>query len=268
MSDDLAVLHHSAKSDDARALAAATNRRLKARGLDSFTVPEKPVVSKELLVAVRKAAWALGALSSTYESVTDTGNISVGVQRMIRNPGKRTDRQKKLGEARMSAMRADRKKRAKAAAATKGKRAAIVKAAQHAAANYRRNPGGYHYLAGGVANLVYLEPSPSSWRSDCSQFVGSVYADVGLPSPANVEHKYASTYSIVKCPQARITDNPRPGDLGMYGSRSGPLASRSTHHVEVYCQEPGQEFIGHGSPPIDSITPGRPDFYVTFDFLD
>jgi hypothetical protein len=48
----------------------------------------------------------------------------------------------------------------------------------------------------------------------------------------------------------------------MYGVHGG-----ATHHVELYCGAPGQEFIGHGSPPIDSATPGRPDYYLTFDFL-
>jgi hypothetical protein len=52
------------------------------------------------------------------------------------------------------------------------------------------------------------------------------------------------------------TDTPVPGDFGMYGSRTAP------HHVEPYCALPGREFIGHGSPPIDSLTPGRPDFYL------
>jgi hypothetical protein len=52
------------------------------------------------------------------------------------------------------------------------------------------------------------------------------------------------------------TDTPVPGDFGMYGSRTAP------HHVETYCALPGREFIGHGSPPIDSLTPGRPDFYL------
>jgi hypothetical protein len=90
--------------------------------------------------------------------------------------------------------------------------------------------------------------------------VASVYKKAGLPSPANVAHEWASTYSMVK--KGRVTHSPRPGDLGMYGSLAAP------HHVELYCGEPGQEFIGHGSPPIDSRTPGRPDYYLTYDFLD
>jgi hypothetical protein len=69
------------------------------------------------LEAVRKAAWSLGALSGTYEAITSVGVISIGVQRLIRNPGKRTDAQKTRGRTRISQLRAQQAKRAKAAAA-------------------------------------------------------------------------------------------------------------------------------------------------------
>lgn len=265
---DLQVLHHASKSESCRQLQAATNRRLRSRGLGSMCVKENGVLTIDTLRAVRKAAWALGALKSTYDEITETRAVAVGVQRMIRNPGKRNAAQMQRGKVRVSQMRADRKRREQQAKTAGTKRKRAVQCAMHAAANYRHNAGSYHYLAGGIANLIYLQPSPHNYRSDCSQFVASVYKDAGLPSPANVPHQWASTYSIVKCPSARITTNPKPGDLGMYGARSGPLASRYTHHVEMYCGEPGAEFVGHGSPPIDSLTPGRPDFYVTFDFLD
>lgn len=136
----------------------------------------------------------------------------------------------------------------------------IVAEAQKAAANYRKNPGAYHYLAGGIANTLYLTPSPRNYRSDCSQFVAAVYKGAGAASPAApLGWEWASTYSIVKSPHARVTTKPQPGDLGMYGSRTAP------HHVELVV--PGG-FIGHGSPPIDGLTPGLPSFYLTFDFLD
>ena len=101
---------------------------------------------------------------------------------------------------------------------------------------------------------------PSDWRSDCSQFVAAVYKEAGLPSPATVAHEFAATSNID--PKGRVTTSPRPGDLAMYGTHGG-----FTHHVELYCGAPGQEFIGHGSAPIDSATPGRPDYYLTYDFL-
>jgi len=144
-----------------------------------------------------------------------------------------------------------------------GARGEIVRWALEAAQNYRVRPSAYHYLAGGIANTIFLEPSPPTYRSDCSQFAASVYKKAGLPSPANVAHELASTFSMVKCPRGRVvTGHPRPGDLGMYGSREAP------HHVEIYIGKPGAEFIGHGSPPIDSLTPGLPSYYLTYDFLD
>lgn len=100
------------RSDAARALQAATNRRLRARGLAALAVEENGVVDARTLEAVRKTAWALGALVETYESITRDGVIPIGVQRMIRNPGRRTDQQKSRGKARMSRLRTHRKRRA------------------------------------------------------------------------------------------------------------------------------------------------------------
>ncbi len=107
------VLHHGDKGDLARSLQAACNRRLASRGLEALAVTENGIVNAKTLTAVRKAAWALGARQETYEAITDDGVISIGVQRMIRNPGRRTDAQKSRGKARMSRMRAQRKEQAK-----------------------------------------------------------------------------------------------------------------------------------------------------------
>ncbi|MDX6720432.1 MAG: hypothetical protein QOJ63_2686 [Solirubrobacteraceae bacterium] len=102
-------LHRGGRSEAARALQAATNRRLRARDLATLTVPENGVVDAVTLSAVRRAAWALGARSETYEAITRDGEISVGVQQMIRNPGRRTQEQVSRGKARMSRLRAQRK---------------------------------------------------------------------------------------------------------------------------------------------------------------
>jgi hypothetical protein len=252
------VLHRGARSEAARILQASTNRRLRARHLGAHVVEEDGVIGRHTMAAVTTAAWALGARPETVATL-DRGEIPVGIQRMIRNPGRRTDEQKRRARKRVAHMLSERAKREAAAAAMGTARKRVVKLAQQAAANYRRNPGAYHYLAAGRPNLVCMRPTPRDWRSDCSQFAAAIYKAANLPSPANVDHQWASTYSMVK--QGRVTTHPRPGDLGMYGSRSAP------HHVEVFCGEPGQEFIGHGSAPIDSLTPGRPDFYLTYDFL-
>jgi hypothetical protein len=107
------VLNQGDRGELARALQSACNRRLESRGLAALAVTENGVVDAKTLTAVRKAAWALGARKETYEAITDDGVISIGVQRMIRNPGRRTDAQKSSGRARMSRLRAQRKEQAK-----------------------------------------------------------------------------------------------------------------------------------------------------------
>jgi hypothetical protein len=105
-------LERGGRSEAARALQAATNRRLRARDLATLAIPENGVVDAVTLAAVRRIAWALGARSETYEAITRDGEISVGVQQMIRNPGRRTQEQLSRGKARMSRLRAERKRRA------------------------------------------------------------------------------------------------------------------------------------------------------------
>lgn len=242
--------------DDVRAFQSAMNRRLRARDLGGFAVKEDGQVGARTLRSARKAAWALGALSSTYEAIPAHG-IPVGVVRMVRNPGRRTRDQLGRAEARMSHLRALRaKRRAEAKRASSG-RLVVVRKCLQAAENYRRNPGAYHYLAGGRANLVYLEPTPRDWRSDCSQFASSVQHDAGLPDLGPNGPLWVNT--VIMAAHLERTDHPLPGDFGMYGS------PRMPHHVEVYLGAaggPGHEFVGHGSPPIDSLTPGRPDYYL------
>ena len=143
---ELQVLHRGARSEAARALQAATNRRLRSRQLDAHVVEEDGVVGRKTLAAVTTAAWALGARRETLATL-DHGEIAVGVQRMIRNPGLRTDEQKLLGKKRVANMLRERAEREAAAAAMAGARKRIVRLAQQAAANYRRTPGAYHYLA-------------------------------------------------------------------------------------------------------------------------
>jgi cell wall-associated NlpC family hydrolase len=140
------------------------------------------------------------------------------------------------------------------AALTTGPRDKIVAVAQQAKANYDRNPGAYHYLAGGVPNTTILAPTPRNYRSDCSQFAVNVYRLAGVPCPGSGTYLYSNTISIEQ--GGRIVARPQPGDLGMYGARG------RTHHVEVYIG--GGKFIGHGTARIDSLTPGQPSFYLSF----
>jgi hypothetical protein len=107
------MLRQGARSDAVRALQIATNRRLRSRDLDALVVAEDGVLGARTLEAVRKVAWALGARSETYDAITRDGEIPVGVQRMIRNPGRRSDEQKSRGRGRIARMRKEREEQAK-----------------------------------------------------------------------------------------------------------------------------------------------------------
>ncbi len=107
---ELDVLHVGGKSDQCRALAAATNRRLRSRGLGDHVVDEGDgpmALSHEILEAVVTCAWALGAAPGTLSKMERAKEVPVGVARMIRNPGLRTDEQKQRGRKRIARMRAD-----------------------------------------------------------------------------------------------------------------------------------------------------------------
>lgn len=254
------VLHRGGDSEQARKLQAATNRRLKSRGLAGYAVEEDGHVGAKTMLAVRKAAWSLGAMQTTLDKMTKSGAIPVGVQSMIMNPGRRNDGQRERGKKRVADMRKRRKAQhadglAAGSASGSSDRRAVCAAAEKAAANYRKNPGAYHYLAGGIANTVIMAPTPRSYRSDCSQFAVNCYRHAGVKCPGTGTYLYSNTDSISR--GGKIVRVPQPGDLGLYGSARG-----RTHHVEVYVG--GGRFIGHGSPPIDSMTPGQPDFYLSF----
>lgn len=255
-----AVLHQGAKSDQARRLAIAMNDRFEQRSLADRKVHvfEGPMtLTADLHAAAITCAWALGAADTTIARMRREKIVPAGVNRMIRSPGSRNDTQRALGARRIANMRAQRKRREREASQVSSKRRAVCDAAKRAAANYRKNPGAYHYLAGGVPNIVIMRPTPSHWRSDCSQFGVNCYREAGVENcPGSGTFMFSNTISVEN--GGRVTQSPRPGDFGMYGSHG------RTHHMEVYIGEVGCEFIGHGTQRIDSTTPGRPDFYLSF----
>lgn len=257
------MIDTGSRGEKVKSLQRSINKRLRARGAAHRQVEVDGHFGAKTRAAMVTAAYLLGASKATYDGMK-SGTINAAEVAFVRHPGRRSAAELSRGKKRVAAYRKAQAKRKREAEKAGAGRKQIVKFAKQAAANYRKNPGAYHYLAGGKANLVYLRPTPRDWRSDCSQFAASVYKDAGLPSPASVPHMWASTWTMVKSGQARFITRAqrKPGDLGMYGSKSAP------HHVEVYIGEPGVEFIGHGSQPIDSLTPGQPDYYLTFDFLN
>src|SRR3954452_1681494 len=254
-------LHNGDHGEDVRRLQNSINRRLATRHAESRLIKVDGQFGPKTRRELHFAAYLLGLELSRVHGLLK-GPISVADQRFVMNPGNRTKEDRNRARRRLAAHIRVVSKQEAATKVANAKRKRIVAQAEQAAANYRRNPGAYRYLAGGKANLAFLRPTPRDWRSDCSQFVAAVYKAAGVPSPAApLDHQWASTFSMVKSPHARVISKRerKPGDLGMYGSRSAP------HHVELWC---GTKFIGHGSPPIDSLTPGEPDYYITYDFLN
>lgn len=256
-------INNGSRGGDIVTLQKAINQRLRARSAPNHAISPDGEFGSSTRKALSYALYLLGYDADMIKkNVSGAHNaISPEEQMFVLNPGRRTDDDLRRGRTRVAAHKKAVKKQQAEQHAASTKRQAIVREAEKAAAAYRQNPGAYHYLAGGVANLIYLRPSPRNYRSDCSQFAASVYKGAGLPSPGSVPHEWVSTYTMVKSPHARVVDRAhrKPGDLGLYGSRTAP------HHVEIWC---GDKFIGHGSPPIDSLTPGEPDYYLTFDFLN
>lgn len=111
------ALHRGAHSDQGRAVQAATNRRLRSRGLAALAVKEDGVVGGKTLEAIRKAAWALGL--KDYDAITRTGTVPGSVQDKLRHPSTRDDDEMARGKRRVSRMRTERKKRVAAAAREK-----------------------------------------------------------------------------------------------------------------------------------------------------
>ena len=111
----LDVLTLGGKSEQVRALAAAMNRRFETRSLTDrqVRVPQSGpmTLNREVLDSVITCAWALGASRATLDGMQREHKVPVGVARMIRNPGLRTDAQKELGRRRVANMRKHRKAR-------------------------------------------------------------------------------------------------------------------------------------------------------------
>jgi len=111
---ELAVLHIGGKSEQCRAMAAAMNRRLASRSLKDRQVKvfEGPMtLTREVLDAAVTCAWALGASSATLKTMQRENLVPIGVIRMIRSPGLRTEEQTQRGKQRIADMLKKREER-------------------------------------------------------------------------------------------------------------------------------------------------------------
>ncbi len=168
------------RGDTVRQLQAATNRRLGARGLRSLRVAEDGRIGLKTFRAVRKAAWALGAQLSTLNAMDHRGIVPIGVQRMIRNPGLRSEKQQNIGKRRVASMLLQRKKRA-AARRREGGRAKAVNAFL-AKVGTRESPPGSN--SGGIITVMqaYWGFGRAPWCGISAGYHAEKFGGVNLQS--------------------------------------------------------------------------------------
>jgi hypothetical protein len=100
------ILRIGSKGPDVTALQRETDQRLAARGEDEYKVGRHDgELGPKTARGISRAAYLLGAGRDTWEAarIEHGGEVSVGLQRMIRHPGVRNDRQLKAARARLAA---------------------------------------------------------------------------------------------------------------------------------------------------------------------
>lgn len=117
--------------------------------------------------------------------------------------------------------------------------AGALAAAANCSSGHRRNV----YSQAGAYTVKYgITGEPIGYRTDCSQFVTSIYYSAGLNDPNGYDWQGGYTGTLVS--HGKQVNTPQPGDLVLYGSGTA-------HHVEMYVG-PGDKTIGHGSAPVDA----------------
>lgn len=120
-------------------------------------------------------------------------------------------------------------------------KAAALRAAELDAQGRRHS----FYSQSGAWTVKYgITGEPWGYRSDCSQFVTSIYFACGLADPNGNNYNGGFTGTLVSHGRAISRSELQPGDLIIYGDGNG-------HHVEMYVG-PGEKTIGHGSRPVDA----------------
>jgi len=117
--------------------------------------------------------------------------------------------------------------------------AGALAAAASCSSGKRRNV----YSQAGAYTVEHgITGEPVGYRTDCSQFVTSMYWSAGLNDPNGYDWKGGYTGTLVS--HGKQVKSPQPGDLVLYGSGTA-------HHVEMFVG-PGDKTIGHGSAPVDA----------------
>lgn len=136
---------------------------------------------------------------------------------------------------------------------------AVYKAAALAHLQGRRHS--FYSQAGRWTVQRAITGERAGYRSDCSQFVTSVFWSAGgwrpashkehIPDPNGENYSGGYTGTLGSHGKAIDASHRATGALGFYG----PYPHR---HVEGCV---GSGFVGHGSPPVDALTPGFPNLF-------
>lgn len=237
------------KGADVKALQHAINRVARTRKM-ARRLEVNGECGRATIALGRHVAWSLG-----IGLPEDKHGLPQYTQRLIRHPNLRTPKQKKRAQAWKEAHPPHTKAVVKGNKVTGGTtRERIVAGCEEAAQLYASGKSHRFYSQPGGWTVEHgITGEPSGYRSDCSQFVTSMYWSSGIkedPNGQDYKAGYTGTLAAhgVYISRAEL----RPGDFVLYGPAPH-------HHVEVYVG-PGNRTIGHGSPPVD---PG--DIYMMAD---
>lgn len=255
--------HDVQRGADIRALESAGQRRRAARGMDDGGLGRDGILTPEEFDSLSTVARYLGALESTLGQ-HDRGRpvLTIGVQRMIRYPGRRTDAQLARASERMAQLQEDRDKRAAAqkahaaAARTSGgldeKRSRARDAAMFALDNAPR-----HYTQGGARwdpIRSGARPGGHMWAyADCSSFATwCIWYALGCGGPDVVNGAdWSAGYTGTMLHHGVAVASPSHyGDLVIYGRRGSSGAHVAAYVGNGLC-------VGHGSEGGPRLLPVR-----------
>lgn len=172
--------------------------------------------------------------------------LTVYAQHLIRHPKQRTPAQRKRSHQWRAAHKTYEVvingNTVRGGTSVRGK---IVAAAMEAAHLYYTGQSHRFYSQPGRWTVDHgITGEPVGYRSDCSQFVTSMFHSAGAPDPNGTDYTGGYTGTLEQHCREIGRAQLKPGDLILYG---GP---GRTHHVELYVG-PGNRTVGHGSPPVD-----------------
>jgi hypothetical protein len=168
--------------------------------------------------------------------------LSIYAQHLLCHPGQRTPQQKKRAKA-WKLSHAHPQVNGNKVTGGHSDRDRIVMAAEAAYHHWAKFHDRFYSQPGAWTVEHGITGEPHGFRSDCSQWVTSIYWSAGAPDPNGNDFKGGYTGTLAShCNRVKLVDL-LPGDLVLYGTPP-------YHHVELFTG-PGNRTIGHGSPPVD-----------------